>query len=703
MKVNDEGELEVETELGNVKFTSPIAYQEYEKKREYIDVEYRIEGQCYGFTVGNYDHEQTLVIDPLIASTFIGGSGEEAGWSGDKIAVDEEGNIFFGGTTRSVNFPVSTGVIQENLQGNQDIFIAKFDSKLENLLACTYLGGTGNEERFSIQYKSGSLYVMGTSSSNDYPTTNGAYNRNYSGGNMDVFISRLNSELNILEASTYIGGSSDDKACSFSVGNEDGIYIAGSTNSTNFPTTLGAYDRSYNGGGQVGDIFLARINYDLSQIQMSTYFGGGGNEGSDGCCFIEIGNNGNIYIAGQTMSDDLPITPGAYDNSIGGWGDIFLSCFSSNLGTLISSTYLGGSGGDMPWDLAVDENNNPIICSHIESTDYPVTQNSYDPTHNGGLEMAITKLNSGLTEIIASTWVGGNSNDCPFSMKINEAGSIFVSGFTSSSDFPATAGSYDETYNNETDVFVLNINNDLSELIASTFIGGSSNDWLGWINLDNESNVIVGGFTSSSDFPTQLNSYDRSYNGGGDYFISILDSELSEPTYIISASAGDGGSISPLGEIQISWRGEISFTIAADEGYKISDVLVDGVSVGVVEQYVFEDVIEDHTIEALFEDNTSSAGFNNFEINVCENFPNPFTENTNFKFEIASPTDVSINIFNISGRLIRKVVDNCIFNNGTHTISWDAIDNEGNRIIPGIYFWNIKLNSFNSTGKIIYI
>ena len=592
--VNEHGELVAETELGPVKFTKPVAYQEINGKRVDVSVEYRIQNpedriqkselnpksaivrlsahdevqnrkskivnhKCtYGFTVASYDKSHDLIIDPLLASTYLGGSNSDHGWQ--SLALDTSGNVYVTGHTESTNFPTTSGAYDTSFNGSNDVFVSKLNSGLTSLLASTYLGGSSADYGHSLALDtSGNVYVTGYTESTNFPTTSGAYDTSFNGGNEDVFVSKLDGGLTSLLASTYVGGSGADYGHSLALDTSGNVYVTSYTRSTDFPTTSGAYDTSSNGSN---DVFVSKLNSGLTSLLASTYVGG---SGADQGYAITLDTSGNVYVTGLTYSSDFPTTSGAYDTSFNGGIDVFVSKLNGELTSLLASTYLGGSGADLGWSLTFDTSGNVYVTGHTESTNFPTTSGAYDTSFNGGMDVFVSKLNGELTSLLASTFLGGSSADNGLSLALDTSGNVYVTGWTQSTDFPTTSGAHDTSFNGGSyDVYVSKLNSGLTSLLASTYLGGSSNDYVTYLALDTSGNVYVRGYTESTDFPTTSEAYDTSFNGGSyDVFVSKLDGNLSassKPTVttgtatnVTSNSATLNGTVNANGLSTTAW------------------------------------------------------------------------------------------------------------------------------------------------------
>ncbi|GIK14835.1 MAG: hypothetical protein DYG83_07350 [Candidatus Brocadia sp. AMX2] len=545
LRVNKDGQLEAETELGPVKFTKPVAYQEIDGKKVDVEVDYTILNpnskiqnpkSAYGFKVASYDKTKDLIIDPLLASTFLGEYYFQQLSYNDTIALDASGNVYVTGETVSSNFPTTPGAYDTSIDGF-DVFVSKLDGGLTTLLASTFLGGSQGEGGPSLVLDtSGNVYVTGGTYSSDFPTTPGAYdtsfNSYFSG---DAFISKLDGGLTTLLASTFLGGYDNDGGSFLVLDASGNVYVTGGTYSSDFPTTPGAYDTSFNSYSS-GDAFISKLDGGLTTLLASTFLSGsdGSRSGS-----LALDTSGNVYVTGYTESSDFPTTPGAYDTSIDYYedSDVFVSKLDGGLTTLLASTFLGGSNGEVGSFLALDTSGNVYVTGDTASWDFPTTPGAYDTSFGDG-GIFISKLNGGLTTLLASTFLSGSDGggSRSRSLALDTEGNVYVTGETYSSDFPTTPGAYDTSLN-ETDAFISKLNGGLTTLLASTFLGGYYYETGQSLALDTSGNVYVMGFTMSPDFPTTQVAYDTSFNGYRDFFISKLDGNLSAATTAIELAS----------------------------------------------------------------------------------------------------------------------------------------------------------------------
>jgi large repetitive protein len=339
-----DGDLVVGTNLGEVRFSKPVAYQEVDGHRKVVEVAYAVCGKGYGFSVGDYDRTKDLVIDPtLLYSTYLGGGSYDYGRS---IAVDSSGNAYVTGNALSGDFPTA-GAFQTTNAGGYDAFVTKINAAGTSLVYSTYLGGsTGDEYSNSIVVdSSGSAYVTGFTNSTDFPITTGAFQTTNAGSN-DVFVTKINAAGNALVYSTYLGGTSIDQSNSIAVDSSGNAYVTGYTQSTDFPTT-GAFQTTNAG---TSDAFVTKINAAGTSLVYSTYLGGTYGESS---CSIAVDSSGNAYVTGDTNSTGFPTTPGAYQTTIAGNYDAFVTKIGDVVATPTTPTTAtaatvpasGGGGG----------------------------------------------------------------------------------------------------------------------------------------------------------------------------------------------------------------------------------------------------------------------------------------------------------------------------------------------------------------------
>ena len=261
------------------------------------------------------------------------------------------------------------------------------------------------------------------------------------------------SAAHLLAASTFLGGpggrSGEDRATALKVDGQGTVVVAGETGSTDFPTTAGAYDATYNGHR---DAFVAKLSSDLGTLQAATFLGG---SDDDSATALAIDGQGNVVVAGETKSTDFPTTAGAYDATYnGGVYDAFVAKLSSDLGTLQAATFLGGSDNDSATALAIDGQGTVVVAGWTESSDFPTTAGAYDATLDGFSDAFVAKLSSDLTTLQAATFLGGSDDDSATALAIDGQGTVVVAGETYSSDFPTTAGAYDATLDGFRDAFV---------------------------------------------------------------------------------------------------------------------------------------------------------------------------------------------------------------------------------------------------------
>jgi hypothetical protein len=410
------------------------------------------------------------------------------------------------------------------------------------LVYSTYLGGQGSESGLGLAVDgAGSVYVTGQTTSSDFPTTAGAFARSLNGF-PDVFVTKLDPTGSALVYSTYLGGSSTELGAGIVVDGAGSAYVSGYTTSSDFPTTPGAFDTSYNGSD---DVFVTKLDPTGSALVYSTYLGGSSTDRGYG---IAVDGAGSAYLTGQTTSSDFPSTTGAFDMSFNGGGDAFVTKLDAAGSGLVYSTYLGGSSidqGSNDWGeaIAVEGSGSAYVTGQTTSSDFPTTAGAFDTSHDVGFDVFVTKLDATGSALVYSTFLGGNSADLGLGIAFDGDGRAYVTGYTTSSDFPTTAGAFDTSPNGSLDAFVTKLDATGSALVYSTRLGGSSNDLGLGIAVDGGGDVYVTGFTASPNFPTTAAALSRSLKGVEDAFVTRLDASGSALAYstFLGGSFADSG------------------------------------------------------------------------------------------------------------------------------------------------------------------
>ena len=383
----------------------------------------------------------------LVYSTYLGGS--EADW-GRSIDVDGSGCAYVTGYTSSSSFPTKNAFDASHNGGSlyypMDVFLTKISAMGNELVYSTFLGGSDDEYGWCIVVDAfDCAYVTGYTHSSGFPMQS-AYDAVFNGGDYDVFVTKFSAAGNSLVYSTYLGGSSYDRGDAIAVDGSGCAYVAGRTHSSNYPTH-NAYDADHDG---MSDAFVTKLSALGNTLSYSTFIGGSGEEVGSG---IAVDSYGCAYVLGWTVSADFP-TQSAYDASYAGAWDVFVAKLATAGNTLTYSSYLGGLGSDLGEGIAVDESGCAHVVGYTSSTDFPVL-NATDPGHNGGLhDVFVTKFSAGGSSLSYSTFLGGSGWDEGSGIAVGGSESVYVTGQTSSLDFP-TRNAYDATYNGgDRDVFV---------------------------------------------------------------------------------------------------------------------------------------------------------------------------------------------------------------------------------------------------------
>jgi len=482
IKTDDSGNLILSSAAGDVLLHKPVAYQQQDGARQPVDARFVLEANNQvRFELGNYDRSRELVIDPSVSyATYLGGVSTDDALG---ITFDSSGNAYVTGETQSANYPSAT----DNLNGSSpDAFVAKIAADGKTLGYYTYVGGSASDSGNGIAVDtSGNAFVAGGTMSSDFPKTSGAFQTTLKGIE-NAFIFKLSSDGATLLYSTFLGGSVGDVALGIALDSTGkNAYVVGSSSSPDFPTSTSPL-QSFPGGTNNG--FVTKLNpagTGLSDLVFSTYLALGGGTG-DAAKAVAVDSSGNAYVTGAASGPSFHATPGAFQFTCGtdgtcngGLSDAYVTVIKPDGSGYVYSTFLGGSGSDVGFGIAVDAT----------------------------------------------------------------SGSAYVTGSTTSADFPRMSALQGSFGGGNTDAFVTKLKPDGSGLVYSTYLGGSGDDGAKGIAVDGGGNAYITGQTNSANFP-KVTPTQTALAGGFDAFVSELNaagSQITFSTYLGGTSDENSG------------------------------------------------------------------------------------------------------------------------------------------------------------------
>gem|GEM_PF-1717444 len=557
------GELAIGTSLGEVRQQKLFAYQVIDGKKRQVPCAFRVKNDgTVSFRLGSYDRNRPLVIDPLVYSTFLGGSGDDAALA---VTTDAQGNAYLTGYAGdpgmlAIKFPVTGGAYQREEQGNSDVFVSKLNSS-GGLVFSTFLGGEMYEDGRDIAVDgAGTIYVTGYTGSTDFPTTASAFSPIYNGGTHDIFVTRLSADGSSLVYSTFVGGSHSDAAYGLTLESSGNVRVCGDSYSADFPTTADAADRTLNGEA---DIIMFTLNATGRNLVYSTYIGG---SGLDFASSIEQDASGRSCIFGTSRSADFPTTAGALSRLNSGGLDVVFVRLTAGTG-IDYATYLGGSQDDQAQDLAID-GNNVILCGYTASTNFPSAGEAISRTYGGGSSDGfVTRFVPGAGGIAYSTYLGKKSDDFATAIGVDNH-RYWIAGYTASVDFPYTLPAFDTTSGGAHDGFLMLLDLATDSMYYSTFIGGAQRDFINDMQvgvLGNLRTLYLCGSTASRNFPTR-NAYQSGLAGASnddpptqiptyDAFMTRLDPAA---VRLLTQTPGNESALCPNSQFLINW---VSFDV----------------------------------------------------------------------------------------------------------------------------------------------
>ncbi|MCC6841046.1 MAG: gliding motility-associated C-terminal domain-containing protein [Flavobacteriales bacterium] len=602
----EDGRLVVATSLGDLYEEVPLAYQVINGKEQRVDCRYALRNNTVSFVLGTYDRAVELVIDPTIAfSSYSGSSADNFGYS---ATFDSKGFLYSGSSAFGQGYPTTTGAFDETWNGGTgggttgtDIALTKWDTTGTFLIWSTYLGGAGDDLPHSLIVNAeDELIVLGTTGSANFPTTANAFQPAFGGGTAfapqgigtnypagtDMILARFSADGAQLLAGTYVGGSSNDGINSgaglrFNYADEmrgeaeltpaGNILVASCTQSSNFPTTPGAYRTTFSGGSH--DAVLFEMDPALTTMNWGTFFGG---TAADAAYSVEVDGSGTIYIAGGTSSADLPSTPGAVMPAFqGGAADGFAARLNADGSALMASTYFGSTLYDQFYFVGLDLDGNVYLFGQTSAPAGSLISGASYFQNTGGQLLA--KLSPALTSTIWSSRTGATSgpgvgmpNISPTAFLVDYCDKIYISGWGSAvmgalttTGLPVTPDAFQPTTDGN-DFYLAVYDMDMTGLSYATYFGGSqSHEHVdgGTSRFDRRGRVygaVCAGCGSNDDFPSTPNAW-SSTNNSFNCNLGVFKFDFDAPL-VIAALAANGPlcanapvQFSNLGNLGTSW------------------------------------------------------------------------------------------------------------------------------------------------------
>lgn len=480
-----------------------------------------------GFEIENYDSEEQLIIDPKIYSTYFGGNADEN--LPVSVTATKSGNPVLAGNTDSRSLPTSDGAYKS--AGSKNIFLAEFSADGTELLYCTFFGGRERDyERVDdiITDNKGNIIICGSSDaeSGSFPTTETAYQEDPI-GNKDVFVSIFSDDLSKMKASSFFGGMLEEIDCAVAVDSAGMIYIGGRTTSKQLPRTADAVQKKP--GETPHDGFLAVFTPDLTDVIAATYLGG--NHKEDIIADIEITPEGDVTVTGQTKSSDITVTNDAYqknnekDSPAG-----IIAVYSPDLSNLKYCSYFGdhGNGVFIRSHEVIDEGVIAFSVAYLAMTpshSYPVTEGALMDTPPVGVSSgALTEFDYFENKVLRSTFWGSEEHFIRFpknNLAIDRDGNFVFSYSTKATDIPVSEYPFQKSNAGGQDALITKISPDMSEIVYSSYFGGTGDDYLSGMCLINDKNFLFAGLSFGDDYPTSGDAYSRLISGGREIFMTM--------------------------------------------------------------------------------------------------------------------------------------------------------------------------------------
>ncbi len=518
--LNEKGELVLQTRLGTIIESAPIAFQENQE----IPCKWKqIAKNVWGFELADYDESKLLIIDPIIQlyGSYYGGTGNEWNHGAD---TDAANNLIIAGYTTSTNNIATTGAHQTTYAGNNDAFVAKFDAA-GNRIWATYFGGADGDWGYSCAVDQlGNIFLIGETQSFTGMTTAGAHQTSFA-GSRDGYLAKFNSSGTRLW-STYFGGSAFDFAKDCAVDSNGDVYISGYTNSSSGIATVGAHDATY---GALYDAYLTKFNTNGVR-QWGTYYGGTGNDYGQ---TVAVDNSNNVFLCGGTESSASISSAGSHQVTFGAGGrDGFIAKFSS-LGVRSFGTYYGGNGADAIEGCDTDPSGNIVVVGYSASTNNISTTGAFKTTNSGGDDIILAKFtNAGVRSW--GTFIGNTGFDRAYGVATDANSTIFITGVSTSTTGIATTTGLQTTNGGNGDALLMSFNASGARQYG-TYLGSSGEEYGLVAVVDANNDFYSVGHTTSTSSISTTGAFQVTFGGGtrDGYFTKFKDcSLLTAPTTI---------------------------------------------------------------------------------------------------------------------------------------------------------------------------
>ena len=507
LAISPEGDLLVGSAHGQARYARPVAFQETGSSRSDVGIAYQVAGSVATFRLDTYDSAKPLTIDPLVVSTYIGGSGFDAV---NSMATDPAGNVYIAGETASTD-------LRSRSASSRSAFVAKLTPDVSALQYVAILSSGGNDRASAVAVDStGNAHIAGVSGGTKFPTTANALT-SVALAAPAGFVSKLGPNGQMIYSTLFGRDNTSINALALDAAGD--VYIAGSTGSVSFPATAAAPQRAFAGGT---DAFVAKLNLRTPSVVYATLAGGSGFDSFSG---IAVNASGVACVAGSTNSVTFPVS-NAVQPSYGGSQDALAGCLNPFGTGWNFLTYWGGTNPDIASAIALDSEGNPVLAGATMSWNFPAAASATAPRE---YDAFITKLRANGSAAIFSKLIGGAGSDAATGVAVDAGGTIWVGGYTTSTDFPQSLA-VQPGYAGSMDGFLAQVTSDGAKLLLSTYLGGAGDDRILAITPKQAGIVAVGGMTSSPDFQVTPTAPQRASGGSYDGFVTVVSNRVKVDT-----------------------------------------------------------------------------------------------------------------------------------------------------------------------------